>query len=82
MAEKPQLNLLPGWNSLEILDLCLIILLRARDPVLENPSRGRRKPMKHVVRIAVLMLALMGAYAYASVPQGPAPDGGVIILHP
>jgi hypothetical protein len=38
--------------------------------------------MKHVVRIAVLMLALMGAYAYASVPQGPAPDGGVIILHP
>jgi hypothetical protein len=38
--------------------------------------------MKHVVRIAVLMFALMGAYAHAAVPQGPAPDGGVIIFHP
>ena len=38
--------------------------------------------MKHVVRIAVLMFALVGAYAYASVPQGPNPDGGVIIQHP
>lgn len=82
MAEKPQLKLLRCRDYSEILDLCLIILLRATDPILENPSRGRRKPMKHVVRIAVLMLALMGAYAYASVPQGPAPDGGVIILHP
>jgi len=35
--------------------------------------------MKQVIRLAVLMLGLVGTYVSAAVPQGPAPDGGVII---
>ncbi|MFZ0769920.1 MAG: hypothetical protein WCA49_10010 [Candidatus Sulfotelmatobacter sp.] len=31
--------------------------------------------MKQLIRITVLMLGLVGAYASASVPQVPAPDG-------
>jgi hypothetical protein len=31
--------------------------------------------MKHVIRISILMLGLVGAYASAAVPQVPAPDG-------
>jgi hypothetical protein len=31
--------------------------------------------MKHLIRISVLMLGLVGAYASAAVPQVPAPDG-------
>jgi hypothetical protein len=37
--------------------------------------------MKHVIRIAVLMLGLVGMYASAAV-QGPTPDGGMIPTHP
>jgi hypothetical protein len=38
--------------------------------------------MKQVVRMSILMLGLMGAYASATVPQVPAPDGGPILTHP
>lgn len=38
--------------------------------------------MKQVIRIAVLMLGLVGTYVAAAVPQGPAPDGGVIAQKP
>jgi len=31
--------------------------------------------MKHVIRICILMLGLVGMYASAAVPQPPAPDG-------
>jgi hypothetical protein len=37
--------------------------------------------MKHTIRIAVLMLGLVGMYASAAV-QGPTPDGGMIPTHP
>jgi hypothetical protein len=37
------------------------------------------KPMKHVIRISILMLGLVGTYASAAVPQVPAPDGGIPI---
>jgi hypothetical protein len=33
--------------------------------------------MKQIIRISVLMLGLVGTYASAAVPQGPAPDGGM-----
>jgi hypothetical protein len=35
--------------------------------------------MKHLIRISVLMLGLVGAYASASVPQVPAPDGSPVM---
>jgi len=38
--------------------------------------------MKHLIRISILMLGLLGAYASATVPQVPAPDGGMIPTHP
>jgi hypothetical protein len=31
--------------------------------------------MKHIIRISILMLGLVGTYASATVPQVPAPDG-------
>jgi len=34
--------------------------------------------MKHVIRISILMLGLVGTYASAAVPQVPAPDGSPI----
>jgi hypothetical protein len=37
------------------------------------------KNMKHVIRIAVLMLGLVGTYVAAAVPQVPTPDGGPIL---
>jgi hypothetical protein len=34
--------------------------------------------MKHIIRISILMLGLVGTYASATVPQVPAPDGSPI----
>jgi hypothetical protein len=64
------------------LDLCLIILVRVTEPVLGKLGRGRRKTMKHAIRISILMLGLMGTYVAAAVPQVPAPDGGPILTCP
>lgn len=33
--------------------------------------------MKQIIRISILMLGLVGTYASAAVPRGPAPDGGM-----
>jgi hypothetical protein len=33
--------------------------------------------MKHIIRISVLMLGLVGTYASAATPKGPVPDGGI-----
>jgi hypothetical protein len=38
--------------------------------------------MKNAMRIAVLMLGLVGTYVAAAVPQVPTPDGGPIITCP
>jgi hypothetical protein len=38
--------------------------------------------MKQIIRISILMLGLVGAYASAAVPQVPAPDGAPISTHP
>jgi hypothetical protein len=38
--------------------------------------------MKQVIRISLLMLGLVGAYASAAVPQVPAPDGMPILTKP
>ena len=38
--------------------------------------------MKQVIRISILMLGLVGAYALATVPQVPAPDGMPILTKP
>ena len=38
--------------------------------------------MKQLIRISILMLGLVGAYASVAVPQVPAPDGGPILTCP
>jgi hypothetical protein len=38
--------------------------------------------MKQAIRIAILMLGLVGTYVAAAVPQVPTPDGGPIFLCP
>ena len=38
--------------------------------------------MKHAIRMAILMFALVGVYAFAAVPQAAALDGGMISTHP
>ncbi len=38
--------------------------------------------MKRLIRISILMLGLVGAYASASVPQVPAPDGSPVVRPP
>jgi hypothetical protein len=38
--------------------------------------------MKHVVRISILMLGLLGSYVSASIPQVPSLDGGPILTDP
>jgi hypothetical protein len=38
--------------------------------------------MKHVVRMSILMVGLVGTYVAAAVPQVPAPDGGPIFVCP
>jgi len=35
--------------------------------------------MKQAVRTSILILALVGTYAAAAIPQVPAPDGGPIL---
>jgi len=63
------------------LDAGLIICHRVKQVFLDA-RRGRRKPMKHVVRISILMCGLVGTYVAAAVPQVPAPDGGPIFVCP
>lgn len=38
--------------------------------------------MKRTIRIAILMLGLVGAFVAISVPQVAALDGGIIATHP
>jgi len=66
------------------LDVGIIISHRVKQIffVCSDARRGRRKPMKHVVRISILMCGLVGTYVAAAVPQVPAPDGGPIFVCP
>ena len=64
------------------IDSQLIMLHRDMDPFLGIQAAEGEQTMKHVVRIAILMLGLVGVYASAAVPQLPAPDGMPISTHP
>ena len=51
------------------------------------PSRGiavtlRRKSMKRSLRALLLLVGLLGTFAYAAVPKAPAPDGPMPLCWP
>jgi energy-converting hydrogenase Eha subunit C len=48
----------------------------------DSVAEQEREPMKKVIRIAVLMIGLVGTFVAASVAQVPALDGGAIPLCP
>ena len=52
--------------------------LREKVPFRETLSGIGDKPMKHAIRISILMFGLVGTFVAASVQQVPALDGGPI----
>ena len=65
------------------LDRCIIIPVRLEACLLGDLKvEQEREPMKKTVRIALLMVGLVGTFVAASVAQVPAFDGGSIPLCP
>jgi energy-converting hydrogenase Eha subunit C len=66
------------------LDRCIIIPVRLEACLLLYlmAEKQEREPMKKTVRIALLMVGLVGTFVAASVAQVPAFDGGSIPLCP
>jgi energy-converting hydrogenase Eha subunit C len=65
------------------LDRCIIIPVRLEACLLRDlNAEQEREPMKKTVRIALLMIGLVGTFVAASVAQVPAFDGGSIPLCP
>lgn len=65
------------------LDRCIIIPVRLEACLLRDLRvEQEREPMKKTVRIALLMVGLVGTFVAASVAQVPAFDGGSIPLCP
>jgi hypothetical protein len=63
--------------------LWIIIRVRSRRPIVGIPTAEQeREPMKQAVRVAVLMVGIVGTFVAASVAQVPAYDGGSIPLCP
>jgi hypothetical protein len=48
----------------------------------EHPARIGDEPMKRTVRIAILIVGLVGTFMAAAAPLVPAADGGPLILCP
>jgi len=65
-----------------ILDNCPIMRVRAKVPRTGTPARTGDEPMKRAIRLAILMVGLVGTFMAAAVQQVPAADGGPLILCP
>ena len=64
------------------LDTGPIMRHREKGSLRGNSKRIGDEPMKRTIRIAILMVGLVGTFVAAAVQQVPAADGGPLILCP